>query len=68
MISKSLLVLMFVSRDQNQWVSYDNENTLKNKMEYANKKCLGEVMVSFQGKSVPSKVANVIPGLGRFDG
>jgi GH18 family chitinase len=59
---------MFVSRDQNQWVSYDNENTLKKKMEYANKKCLGGVMVSFQENSVPRKVADVAPGLGRFDG
>lgn len=58
---------MFVSRDQNQWVSYDNENTLRRKMEYANNKCLGGVMVSFQ-KSVLAKVAHIVSGLGRFDG
>ncbi|EAW11971.1 uncharacterized protein ACLA_007300 [Aspergillus clavatus NRRL 1] len=29
----------------NQWVSYNNDNTLKAKMDYANQKCLGGVMV-----------------------
>lgn len=29
----------------NQWVSYDDESTLKMKMDYANGKCLGGVMV-----------------------
>lgn len=29
----------------NQWVSYDDETTLKQKMDYANGKCLGGVMV-----------------------
>lgn len=29
----------------NQWVSYNNNNTLKAKMDYANQKCLGGVMV-----------------------
>lgn len=29
----------------NQWVSYDDEETLKLKMDYANGKCLGGVMV-----------------------
>ncbi|KAI5305674.1 hypothetical protein KEM56_003678 [Ascosphaera pollenicola] len=31
--------------DTNQWVSYDNNQTLKMKMDYANKKCLGGLMV-----------------------
>ncbi|KZF20249.1 glycoside hydrolase family 18 protein [Xylona heveae TC161] len=29
----------------NQWVSYDNADTLKQKMDYANGKCLGGVMI-----------------------
>lgn len=34
-----------VTWDTNQWVSYDNNNTLKTKMDYANSKCLGGVMI-----------------------
>ncbi|KKK25249.1 hypothetical protein ARAM_003184 [Aspergillus rambellii] len=34
-----------VTWDTNQWVSYDNNNTLKLKMDFANSKCLGGVMV-----------------------
>lgn len=33
--------------DSNQWVSYDDGDTLKMKVDYANGKCLGGVMVSF---------------------
>ncbi|OHE94512.1 glycosylhydrolase family 18-9, partial [Colletotrichum orchidophilum] len=35
----------FVTWGGNQWVSYDDEETLKLKMDYANGKCLGGVMV-----------------------
>lgn len=31
--------------DSNQWVSYDDEETLKMKIDYANGKCLGGTMV-----------------------
>jgi len=34
-----------VTWGDNQWVSYDNNATLKQKMNYANGKCLGGVMV-----------------------
>lgn len=30
-----------VTWDSDQWVSWDNEKTLKQKMEFANKRCLG---------------------------
>lgn len=38
-------------RDRDQWVSYDNSKTLKKKMDYANGKCLGGVMVKSLGPS-----------------
>ncbi|QIW94573.1 hypothetical protein AMS68_000091 [Peltaster fructicola] len=34
-----------VTWDNNQWVSYDDETTLKMKADYANSKCLGGLMV-----------------------
>ncbi|GAO19284.1 hypothetical protein UVI_02063400 [Ustilaginoidea virens] len=34
-----------VTFDGDQWVSYDDEETLRTKMDYANKRCLGGVMV-----------------------
>jgi chitinase len=34
-----------VTWDTNQWVSWDSVKTLKMKMDYANKRCLGGVMV-----------------------
>ncbi|RYP37882.1 hypothetical protein DL767_002754 [Monosporascus sp. MG133] len=34
-----------VTWDSNQWVSYDDDDTLKAKMDYANELCLGGVMV-----------------------
>ncbi|KAJ5735165.1 glycoside hydrolase family 18 protein [Penicillium malachiteum] len=34
-----------VTWDENQWVSYDNNDTLKLKMDYASSKCLGGVMI-----------------------
>lgn len=34
-----------VTWDNDQWVSYDNDNTLKKKMDYANGLCLSGVMV-----------------------
>jgi hypothetical protein len=34
-----------VTWDNNQWVSYDNADTLKQKVDYANSKCLGGLMV-----------------------
>ncbi|KAJ6020329.1 glycoside hydrolase family 18 protein [Penicillium canescens] len=34
-----------VTWDENQWVSYDNNATLKLKMDYASSKCLGGVMI-----------------------
>ncbi|KAH8649259.1 chitinase [Xylariales sp. PMI_506] len=34
-----------VTWDNNQWVSYDDQDTLKQKVDYANSKCLGGVMV-----------------------
>lgn len=34
-----------VTWDTNQWVSYDNQETLKLKLDYANSKCLGGAMV-----------------------
>ncbi|PMD63730.1 glycoside hydrolase family 18 protein, partial [Hyaloscypha bicolor E] len=34
-----------VTWDTNQWVSYDDTQTLKMKMEYANGKCIGGVLV-----------------------
>ncbi|KAJ5113892.1 glycoside hydrolase family 18 protein [Penicillium angulare] len=34
-----------VTWDENQWVSYDNADTLKLKMDYASSKCLGGVMI-----------------------
>ncbi|KAJ5608926.1 glycoside hydrolase family 18 protein [Penicillium herquei] len=34
-----------VTWDDNQWVSYDNNDTLKLKMDYASSKCLGGVMI-----------------------
>ncbi len=34
-----------VTWDNNQWVSYDNEQTLKQKMDYANSRCLGGVLI-----------------------
>ena len=30
----------------NQWVSYDDTDTFKTKIDYANSKCLGGLMVS----------------------
>lgn len=38
--------MAIVTWDNDQWVSYDNNNTLKQKMDYANGLCLGGVMVS----------------------
>ena len=32
--------------DSNQWVSYDDEDTFKTKIDYANSKCLGGLMVA----------------------
>ena len=40
-----LNILPELHRDRDQWVSYDNGKTLKKKMDYANGKCLGGVMV-----------------------
>ncbi|MCJ1228651.1 hypothetical protein MMC12_005312 [Toensbergia leucococca] len=41
----------------NQWVSYDDEDTLKLKIEYANSKCLGGTMVGFAAlRRIISKV------------
>lgn len=37
--------MAIVTWDRDQWVSYDNANTLRKKMDYANSKCLGGVMV-----------------------
>ncbi|DAA74181.1 TPA_exp: putative Class V chitinase [Trichophyton benhamiae CBS 112371] len=34
-----------ITWDNDQWVSWDDEETLKIKMDYANKRCLGGVMV-----------------------
>ena len=34
-----------VTWDENQWVSYDDTDTLKKKVDYANSKCLGGLMV-----------------------
>lgn len=34
-----------MNRDNDQWVSYDNTNTLKQKLDYANGKCLGGIMI-----------------------
>lgn len=34
-----------VTWDNDQWVSYDNDVTLKQKMDYANSKCLGGVLI-----------------------
>lgn len=31
--------------DKDQWVAYDDEKTLKTKLEFANKRCLGGTMV-----------------------
>ena len=43
----------------NQWVSYDDEDTLKLKIEYANSKCLGGTMVGFAAlRRIISKVRN----------
>lgn len=33
--------VMIATWDNNQWVSYDNAQTLKKKVEYANSRCLG---------------------------
>ncbi|KAL4904228.1 hypothetical protein BDW74DRAFT_185842 [Aspergillus multicolor] len=37
--------VQMVTWDTNQWVSYDDDETLKAKMDYANELCLGGVMV-----------------------
>ncbi|KAF3017889.1 hypothetical protein E8E14_013004 [Neopestalotiopsis sp. 37M] len=34
-----------ITWDSNQWVSYDDQETLKMKLDYANSKCLGGTMV-----------------------
>ncbi|MCJ1347172.1 hypothetical protein MMC31_005393 [Peltigera leucophlebia] len=36
--------------DSNQWVSYDDEDTFKAKIDYANSKCLGGLMVAFSSR------------------
>jgi len=37
--------VMIATWDSNQWVSYDNAQTLGMKINYANKRCLGGLMV-----------------------
>ncbi|KAL4976408.1 glycosyl hydrolases family 18-domain-containing protein [Aspergillus desertorum] len=37
--------VMYVSWDGNQWVSYDNNVTMKQKVDWANDHCLGGVMI-----------------------
>ena len=37
--------VMYVTWDDNQWVSYDNNVTMKQKVDWANDHCLGGVMV-----------------------
>lgn len=37
--------------DSNQWVSYDDEDTFKTKIDYANSKCLGGLMVQYTHSS-----------------
>ncbi|KAK3691994.1 hypothetical protein B0T22DRAFT_474971 [Podospora appendiculata] len=48
-----------VTWGNNQWVSYDNINTLRTKMDYANSKCLGGVMIWAASTDGPSGEANV---------
>lgn len=43
----SAAAVKIVVFDNNQWVSYDDEETLKMKIDYANSKCLGGLMVSY---------------------
>jgi chitinase len=37
--------IKYLTWDSDQWVSYDDEETLKMKLDYANKLCLGGTMV-----------------------
>lgn len=48
----------------NQWVSYDDADTMKLKVDYANGKCLGGVMVSIPAHA-DRLLYSLAPGMGR---
>lgn len=54
--ANQLNIVPIFYRDRDQWVSYDNSNTLKKKMDYANGKCLGGIMVKSLGPSQLSQL------------
>lgn len=37
----TVAAVMIATWDSNQWVSYDNADTLKTKVDFANSRCLG---------------------------
>lgn len=44
-----------VTWDENQWVSYDNNDTLMIKVDYANSKCFGGVVVRHRLSFLPAQ-------------
>ncbi|TPX09628.1 uncharacterized protein E0L32_009229 [Thyridium curvatum] len=41
----TVAAVMIATWDSNQWVSYDNADTLKTKVDFANSRCLGGTMI-----------------------